>query len=349
MAGAPRGSAAVRDGAWTPAMLFSAHGRHLQCDLCPHRCRLRDGQVGYCGVRRRSGDILETATFGTTVEHLDPVERKPLYHWRPGTRVLTYAAPGCSFRCDYCVNYRLSQFGREGGQPWQAEPADPGAMVQRAADLNAALAFSYSEPSLAIELTVALSELGASRQIPVIWKTNGFLTPAAAAVAATVVAAVNIDIKTADPRLHVKLTGAPLAPVLRTLEEFRAHGVWVEVATPLIPGFSDQPDQLAAIASTLASIDPAMPWHLLRFTPTFRMSGHDPASPEALAAAQRIGYDAGLDYVYVERALGASGRQTRCPSCSAPAVDRDIWATDALYLNDGNCGRCGRRIEGVWQ
>jgi pyruvate formate lyase activating enzyme len=185
--------------------------------------------------------------------------------------------------------------------------------------------------------------------VPVIWKTNGFLTPEAAAIAVTAVAAVNIDIKAADPQLHLKLTGAQLAPVLRTLETFRAHGVWVEVATPLIPGFSDQPDQLATIASTLASIDPAMPWHLLRFTPTFRMSGHDPASPDALVTAQRIGWDAGLAYVYVERALGADGRRTRCPSCSAPVVERSIWGTDAVYLSNGDCRWCGRRIDGVWE
>lgn len=337
--------------AWAPAMLFSVGPKnsHLQCDLCPHRCRLRDGQVGYCGVRRRTGDILETATFATTVEHLDPVERKPLYHWRPGTNVLTYAAPGCSFRCDYCINYRLSQFGREGGQPWRAEPADPERMVQRAVDLNAALAFSYSEPSLAMELTVAVATLGASRQVSVIWKTNGFLTPEATAIAATAVAAVNIDVKSCDPQLHLKLTGAPLAPVLRAIETFRANGVWVEVATPVIPGFSDQPDQLVAIASTLASIDPAMPWHLLRFTPTFRMQDDDPASPDSLVTAQRIGWDAGLDYVYVERALGADGRQTRCPSCSMPVVERSVWATNAVYLSNGDCRRCGRRIPGVWE
>jgi pyruvate formate lyase activating enzyme len=333
---------------WTPAILYSVHGTELQCDLCPHRCRLRDGQTGYCGVRRRAGDRLESATFATTVQHVDSVERKPLYHWRPGTRAITLAAPGCSFRCGYCVNHRLSQFGRRGGDGWRASPAEPEDIARQAAGQGAAIALSYSEPSLAIELTLALARAGTPLGVPLVWKTNGFLTPEAAAVAAPVLAAVNVDIKAAAERAHRRLTGAPLAPVLEAIARLRGAGVWVEVSTPIVPGTVDRGEDLQVIASWIAAVDPMTPWHLLRFTPTFRMTAENPTTPEDLAAARDIGLDAGLRHVYVERALGPEGRRTVCPACGAAVVERGIWAVESVRVRDGRCPECREPISGVW-
>jgi pyruvate formate lyase activating enzyme len=334
---------------WIPGLLATPDGGQVVCEVCPHRCRLRPGQAGYCQVRRGTAGGIETATFATTVEHIDPVERKPLYHWRPGTRLLTLAAPGCSFRCGYCVNFRLSQFGRDGGRDWTARPADPEAIVTRAADAGCAVALSYTEPSLAIELTLALAAAGAPRGVPVLWKSNGFLTPAAVAAVAPAVRAANIDVKAADEAAHRRLTGGALAPVLEAIAGLRALGVWLEISTPLIPGFSADDRQLAAIAGTLADIDPAMPWHLLRFTPTFRMATADPSPPHRLAAAAAIGRRAGLRHVYVERALGPAGRATRCPGCGATVVERGIWSTEAVHLRDGRCPACEHPVEGVWR
>jgi pyruvate formate lyase activating enzyme len=330
---------------WRPALFGEPNGSgRVRCTLCPFRCVLADGQAGVCKVRRNNAGTLETTTYTAAVAHLTAIERKPLYHVRPGARVLTVAGPGCSFRCDYCINYRLSQYGREEAAPWIGVPAQPAEIASRAAAAGALLGMSYSEPSLAPELTLAFAEYG----IPVIWKSNGYLTDEAVDVVAPALLAVNIDIKAADEAPHRHLTGASLAPVWNAIKQFHAAGVWVEVSTPLIPGISADPDSLRKIAARLASIDIDIPWHLLRFTPDFRMSDSVPSSPAALRDAREIGHESGLRFVYVERALGATGRNTSCPACGRQLVDRGIWRMVQNDIMDGRCPQCGFLIPGRW-
>ncbi|MEV7889726.1 AmmeMemoRadiSam system radical SAM enzyme [Streptomyces sp. NPDC002817] len=334
--------------AWVPADFYRPVAGGLQCTLCPFRCRLRDGDTGACKVRRREGDRVLTATRGTTVEHWSSVERKPFYHFRPGLPLLTLAPPGCSFRCDYCVNHRVSQYGRDPDSRVAPRDTDPEALVRAAAERGGGIALSYSEPSLAAELTLELGAHARTSGVPVVWKSNGFLTPEAVERVAPVLAAVNIDLKAAGEEEHRRLTGAPLAPVLETLRLLKAAGVWVEVSTPLIPGTSAEDEQLARIAEFVAGLGPDTPWHLLRFTPTYRMNRQRPTTPERLGRAVRIGQAVGLRYVYVERALGAEGRATRCPGCDAEVVSRGVWEQAGSRLRDGRCPGCGEPIAGVW-
>jgi pyruvate formate lyase activating enzyme len=332
---------------WRQAMFAEPAGPdRVRCTLCPFRCVLADGQAGVCKVRRNHRGTLQTATYTTAVTHLTAIERKPLYHVRPGASVLTVAGPGCSFRCDYCINYRLSQYGREEDDvaPWTGEAAHPGEIAARAARDGALLGMSYSEPSLAPELTLALADHG----IPVIWKSNGYLTAEALDVVAPALLAVYIDIKAADEAAHRHLTGASLAAVWAAVERFRASGVWVEVSTPLIPGTSAEQEKLAAIAAHIASIDSNIPWHLLRFTPDFRMKGSAPTAPAALENARQIAAAHGLRYVYVERALGPAGRNTVCPECGRTLIERGVWTMMQNDIEDGRCPRCGLSIPGRW-
>jgi pyruvate formate lyase activating enzyme len=334
---------------WRPALLgVPTGGDSIRCDLCPHACELSPGATGVCGVRRNRGGVLQTATFAIAVSHLDAMERKPFYHVRPGSKVLTIAGPGCSFRCNYCINHRLSQFGRLATVPWAGGPARVADLVERAGALGAGIAMSYSEPGLAPELALAIAEHSRPSGIPLVWKTNGFLTARAIDLVAGALDAVNIDVKAAEDGPHRRLTGAPLLPVLDSIERFRAAGVWVEVSTPLIPGTASSDDQLRALARVLGSIDPGLPWHLLRFTPDFRMRRFAPTTPAALARAVAIAGEAGLRFVYVERALGKAGRTTRCPSCGCSLVERDIWVTTACRLEGGACPSCATPIPGRW-
>ena len=336
--------------AWTAAIMQApaGHGK-IQCGLCPYRCQLAEGQVGICRVRRNQGGILQTATFAVAVAHLDAIERKPFYHVLPGLRVLTVAGPGCTFRCNYCINYRLSQYGRDQAAPWTGEPADPAALIRQARAAGAAVGLSYAEPGLAPELTLALAEHAVPGGVPVLWKTNGFLTRQAIDLVAPALTAVNIDVKAAEDAAHQRLTGAPLGPVLDAVERFRAAGVWVEVSTPLIPGVSADAAALRVIAARLAALDRAIPWHLLRFTPDFKMAGDRPTLPDELRAARQIGRQAGLQFVYVERALGPAGRETRCPSCASLLVARGIWQTQRNAVRAGRCPRCSAATPGVWE
>lgn len=334
---------------WLPALLGRDAGEgRIACELCPHGCVLGPGQLGSCRVRRNADGELQTASMAVAVTHLDAIERKPFYHVRPGSRVLTIAAPGCTFRCSYCINHRLSQYGRPGAPGWIGEPAHPAELVATAIDEDAALGLSYTEPALALELTLALADHAAPAGVPIVWKTNGFLTAAAADLVAPVLDAVNVDVKAAGERAHRALTGAPLAPVLDTIERLRAAGVWVEVSTPLVPGAATDPADLDAIARRLAAVDPDMPWHLLRFSPVHRMRDADPSAPQALAVATEIGHRAGLRYVYVERALGPAGRNTRCSRCRALLVTRGIWEILDQTLVDGRCPRCAEPVPGRW-
>jgi pyruvate formate lyase activating enzyme len=335
---------------WSPALL-SAPGPdgRVRCELCPFRCLLADGRAGICAVRRNNGGQLETATMSVAAAHVDAVERKPLYHFRPGSRVLTVAAPGCTFRCDYCVNHRLSQFGRDVTAPWTGEPAEPEALVARAAAEGAAIGLSYSEPGLAPELTLELARLAGPHGIPVLWKSNGFLTAEAIDLVAPVLGAVNIDVKAAADDDHRRLTGAPLGPVLDAVAQFHAAGVWVEVSTPLIPGTADTIGALSAIARRIAAVSQDLPWHLIRFTPDYRMAGAAPTSPALLAAAVEAGRSAGLRFVYVERALGPAGRRTDCPRCCAPLIKRDVWSLHENLLVEGDCPACGLALPGIWR
>jgi pyruvate formate lyase activating enzyme len=254
------------------------------------------------------------------------------------------AGPGCSFRCDYCINFRLSQYGRDDEAPWLGGPARPAELAARAASSGALLGMSYSEPSLAPELTLDLAAHG----VPVVWKSNGYVTPEAIAVVAPALLAVNIDVKAADEASHRHLTGASLGPVWNAIEKFHAAGVWVEVSTPLIPGTSASPESLAVIAARIASINTNIPWHLLRFTPDYRMRRASPTPPSALARARSIGHEAGLAFVYVERALGPSGRSTSCPGCGAQLVDRGVWSMVHNDIRGGLCPGCGFSMPGRW-
>ncbi|WUI02580.1 radical SAM protein [Spirillospora sp. NBC_00431] len=330
---------------WRTALLASDEDEgRVRCELCPFHCVLADGRTGPCRVRRNSGGTLETATFTAAVTHLDAVERKPFYHLSPGAKVLTVAGPGCTFSCGYCINHRLSQYGREETAPWTGTPALPSELAERARAAGAMLGLSYSEPALAPELTLALAEHG----LPIVWKSNGFLTPRAIELVAPVLTAVNIDVKAADSGAHRRLTGAPLEPVLEAIAHFRDAGVWVEVCTPLIPGVSSSPGQLETIATALAAVSPTVPWHLLRFTPDFKMRRERPTAPAELASAREIGHQAGLQYIYVERALGAEGRRTVCPECGGVLVERGIWDGALSRLVDGACPDCGTRVPGHW-
>lgn len=335
---------------WLPADFYAASESGVRCTLCPLRCRLRDGESGACQVRRRRGNAIETLTRSTAVTHWDQVERKPFYHFRPGTRVLTLAPPGCTFRCSYCVNHRLSQYGRDGGTELATEPVNVFEVVESAAREGAAVGLSYSEPSLAAELTLELAEQARPSGVPVIWKSNGFLSTEATRRLAPALSAVNIDVKAAEDEPHRRLTGASLTPVLDTVRRLCDAGVWVEVSTPLIPGTSADDGQLERIARFLVSLDRDIPWHLLRFTPTFRMADRLPTSPDRLADARAIGHAAGLRHVYVERALGAEGRTTYCPRCVRPLVTRKVWGLEtAGGLKDGACGHCRVEVAGVWR
>jgi pyruvate formate lyase activating enzyme len=345
---APFLTAQPEETAWRLAAFWTSGPGGVSCELCPHLCSLGPGESGLCHVRRNSGGVLETSISGVSVRHYTPIERKPLYHFRPGLEVLTLAAPGCTFACAYCQNYRLSQFGRDRSASWRIESLQIEELVKDVHARKSAIAFSYTEPALAVELTLELAQAAKPLGIPMLWKTNGYLTAKAGEALGAVLSAANIDIKAADDRRHRAFSGASLEPVWETVALWRALGVWVEVSTPLIPKVSDRLACLASIANRLASISPDIPWHLVRFNPDYKMTSRFATPQNLLSEARSTGLASGLRHVYVERALGSEGRTTFCHACGSPLITRGVWSLSGSKLDGSRCPSCETKIEGVW-
>ncbi|MDI3285129.1 AmmeMemoRadiSam system radical SAM enzyme [Polyangium sp. 15x6] len=333
---------------WRPARFYRTDGVRLTCTLCPFACALADGDRGRCHVRQRRGDTMETATYATSVLHAQPIERKPLYHVHPGKTVLTVAAPGCTFACTYCQNFSVSQYGRTNEASWSARPVTARELVAACAEKDALLAFSYTEPILAAELTLDVADLRGDPRPSILWKTNGFVTTTAARLVAPALLAANVDLKTPADASHRKLTAAPLAPVLEALSIWKECGVWLEISTPLIPGLNTDDASLRALAALVFSFGAETPWHLVRFHPDYRLQDAPPTHPDLLRRAVRIARDVGLAHVYVERALGEEGHNTHCAGCGQAVIRRDVWVLAENALVHGKCPHCSQAIPGRW-
>jgi len=287
--------------------------------------------------------------MATSVFHVQPIERKPFYHVFPGKSALTLAAPGCTFSCSYCQNFTISQFGRIEDAPWSAKPVSADDVIQKASETDSLIAFSYTEPILAAELCLDIASRVRDSGAGCVWKTNAFLTPAAAKTLAPALLAVNVDLKAATEAAHEKLTAAPLAPVLEALSIWKSLGVWIEISTPLIPGINDDEASLRVMARHIHALGPETPWHLLRFHPDYRLQHLDPTHPTKLRRAREIALEQGLYYVYVERALGEEGRATACFGCQTTLIKREIGALSENRILRGKCPQCSRTVEGVFE
>ena len=329
---------------WRAAQFAGTTDDGIECRLCPHACRLAPGERGRCRARRHLHGRLETATWSVTVRHRHPIERKPLYHVLPGAQTLSLAAPGCTFECRFCINHRLSQSSGVG------KPADPSEILERARQMGVAvIAFSFSEPTLAAELTLALAPGARALGLGMVWNTNGFITSHALEQIAPVLLAVNVDLKVGNEATHQALTGAPLRPVLDAMAAFHRAGTWVEVSTPLIPRVNTSRRALIRLAELIARVDVNVPWHLVRFYPSYRLIDRPPTPPQGLELARSIAREVGLRHVYVARGLGAAGRHTHCPGCGALSIERGLNDRVEVCLHDGCCSQCGQSIPGRWE
>jgi len=319
----------------------------IRCRLCPHCCLLGEGQTGRCGVRRVERGCLVSLVYDRIAAlHADPVEKKPFFHVLPGTRTLSFAAPGCNLPCAWCQNASLSQCA---GESLPGRELAPDGLVALAHEQGCpSLAATYSEPTVFFELAQAVGRCAAAAGLLNLWVTNGFLSAEARRELAGWLDAANVDLKSMKDETYRAYCGGRLAPVLATLEELHAAGVWLEVTTLLIPGLNDSPDELGQAARFLARLDPELPWHLTAFHPEHRVRDRPRTPPETLERAVELGREAGLEYVYAGNVELAGGGTTRCPGCGAVVVERRGLRLAALSLVDGACPACGTRLAGRW-
>ena len=338
------------DGAVTARFWHRLDDGRLQCDLCPHHCRLRDGQRGRCFVRAREGDRLVLTTYGRASGFcIDPIEKKPLNHLLPGTAVLSFGTAGCNLSCRFCQNWEISTSREVDTLADEAAPADIAAAAEALG--CASVAFTYNDPVIFHEYAVDVAAACRARGIRTVAVTAGFVEPEPRREFFRAMDAANIDLKAFTPAFYRRLCGARLDPVLDTLRDVaRETDVWLEVTTLLIPGHNDGDAEVAALAGWIATeLGPDVPLHLTAFYPAHRMTDVPPTPPSTLRRARRTARSCGLRFVYTGNVHDVEGGTTCCPGCGQAVIVRDGYTLVRYHLDDhGHCRACGTRLPGVF-
>lgn len=335
------------------ALLYDKlEGGEVRCRLCSHRCVIAEGRRGLCRVRENQGGVLHTLVYGRLVaRHVDPIEKKPLYHFLPGSLSYSVATVGCNLRCRFCQNADIAQLPADRGGTIMGEDATPAEVVDAAGRTGCrSISFTYTEPTIFFEFALEAARLARTRGLRNIFVTNGYMTPEAIEMIAPVLDAANVDLKGFTRKYYKAICGADLTHVQAALRGLQAAGVFVEVTTLVVPGLNDDPEELKALAGFLVEdLGPDTPWHISRFHPTYRLTDRPPTPVETLHRAHAIGRAAGLRYVYVGNVPGDDGESTRCPGCGEVLIRRRGFQVVAFRLVDGGCPACGLRIKGVWE
>lgn len=320
----------------------------VRCELCAHRCVIRPGQRGLCGVRENRGGELFSLSYGRLIaSHVDPIEKKPLYHFLPGSLSFSIASPGCNFRCQWCQNADISQISPT-NEPNRPRYVPPEKVVESALDSQCqSISYTYTEPSLSVEYNLEVSRLARDVGLKNVYVTNGYMTPEMLELTIPTLDAANVDIKAFDEAVHRRYTGARLQPVLDTCVALLKAGVWLEVTILLIPGVNDDQAQLEGLAEFIAtklSLD--VPWHISRYFPQPQFRQIPATPPETIFQAMEVGREAGLRYVYGGNLMNSS--DTDCPTCGERVIRRMGYADATMNLKENACPKCGFRIAGVW-
>lgn len=322
----------------------------LVCDLCPHACMLREGQRGRCSGRLATAEGLVATTYGSySALAVDPIEKKPLYHFLPGTGVLSLGTTGCNLTCSFCQNWGISRAAPGSALRGQADPAQI-ALLARARGCQS-VAFTYNEPIVwaeyALDIAQACREIGL-RTVAV---TNGFVSSQAGELFFDAMDAANVDLKAFDQSFYQRLCGARLEPVIETLRSIRARGrTWLEITTLIIPGINDDLAQVDRLTSfILKELGPEVPLHFSAFHPDHEMLNLSRTPVATLQRCREQGLSKGLQHVYVGNVRDPSGSTTFCSSCKTELIQRSGFAIERNQLLGGCCARCGRPLAGVFQ
>ncbi len=322
----------------------------VRCLLCNHRCLISNGHRGICGVRENRKAVLYSLVYGKVISRsLDPIEKKPLFHFLPGTSSFSISTVGCNFRCEHCQNWQISQYPRLISEEIPGDDYTPGDIVAEALAAGArSISYTYVEPTIFFEFAYDCMVEAQRSGLKNVFVSNGYMTAEVVDKAASVLHGINIDLKAFTERFYKQVCGASLAPVLENIRLFREKGVWVEVTTLVIPEWNDSPEELAEIARFIASIDKNIPWHVSAFYPTFKMTDKPPTPLSTLELAVEIGRDAGLNFVYQGNLVSEGGEDTRCPSCKEKLIIRNRYIIRENRIASGACPSCGNQIPGVW-
>jgi len=320
-------------------------GGKVKCNLCNHQCVISTGKRGICHVRENRGGILYSLVYGKVVANsIDPIEKKPLFHFYPGSTAYSIATAGCNFRCLHCQNWNISQV--ENGEIFGKE-IPPEKIVDDAINSGCkSIAYTYTEPTIFYEYAYDIAKLAHKKGLKNIFVTNGYISKDALEEFSPYLDGVNIDLKGMSKSFYKHVCGAKLQPVLDNIKLHYDLGIWVEVTTLIIPGYNDGSDELKKIAEFIRNIDINIPWHVTAFRPTYKLTDAPSTPVETLRKAAEIGKKAGLKYVY-QGNIG-EGENTYCPKCGKLLIERNIFSTTENNIKNDNCSFCGEHIEGRW-
>ncbi|MFO8011703.1 MAG: AmmeMemoRadiSam system radical SAM enzyme [Phycisphaerae bacterium] len=324
---------------WTPA-----DGEAVDCFLCAHRCHIAPGSRGVCKVRENRAGTLVTLVYGRVIaNHVDPIEKKPLFHFLPGSRAYSIATVGCNFQCGFCQNWQISQWPRSSAGEMPGQPLSPEEVVQDAARHGCeSISYTYTEPTIFFEYARDTAVLARKEGMKNTFVTNGYMTPETVEKAAEWLDAANVDLKAWSDAFYRKVCKGRLEPVKETIRGMHEAGIHVEVTTLLVPGQNDARDDLAGIAGFIASVSPDLVWHVTRFHPDYKDHETPPTPVETIRRAIDVGRQAGLRYVYAGNIAGM--QDTECPACGAIVIERRGMGVSGMRLRGTACEACGAEL-----
>lgn len=322
-----------------------------KCHLCAHGCVIDPGKRGICMVRENRDGILYSLVYGKIIsQNVDPIEKKPLFHFLPGSRSYSIATVGCNLQCEHCQNFEISQFPRYEKREIPGQEATPDQIVAGAKNSGAAsISYTYTEPTIFGEFAYDTAVLAKKAGIRNVFVSNGFMSEKSATALGQIIDADNIDLKSFSDSFYRKVCKARLQPILDTIARMKALGVWLEVTTLIIPGLNDSDQELKELAGFIKKVGPEIPWHVSAFYPTYKMLDRPRTPVETLRRARQIGLETGLRYVYTGNIPGEDGEKTFCYACGELVIDRMGYTIRRNYLKGGACAKCGAAIDGVWE
>lgn len=330
---------------WEP----SAEDKKVQCKLCAHWCLISDGKIGRCFVRKNINGVLYSLNYYKVCSaNSDPIEKKPLFHFQPGSRSFSIATMGCNFRCEFCQNWHISQAAIEQGQI-DGEAMSPEQIVKAAIRSGCkSIAYTYTEPTIFMELCADCGRLAKENGLANVFVSNGYQTKEAIDFAKPWLDGINVDLKAFSEDYYKRLCKAKLQPVLDTIAYIaKETNIWMEITTLLLPGENDSDDELKKLADFLVTkAGPDVPWHISRFYPQYKYVDSVPTPLDSLERAMQIGRAAGLHYVYFGNVPGSKSENTLCYNCGEMLIERAGYRISANRITNSSCPDCGAKIAG---
>lgn len=332
------------------AMLYDKEPNQMvQCYLCNHQCKISPDKFGNCGVRKNIDGTLYSLIYGEAIAtHVDPIEKKPLNHFLPGSASYSIATIGCNFSCGFCQNWQISQVNKRNNTTSIGSQILPEEVVKKAIANNCkSISFTYTEPTIFFEYAYDTAKLAKQKDLYTVFVTNGYMTTKALDEISPYLDAANVDLKSFKENYYSELCHAHLQPVLDSIKHMKKLGIWVEITTLIVPDQNDTEGEFTSIARFIAKIDKNIPWHISRFHPNYQMGESEPTPMKTLKKAAEIGKKHGLNYIYLGNV--SEGNDTFCSNCGSLIIERRYFDITANNLKGNHCGFCKEKIPGVWK